>query len=104
MLGDSRDDCIERQRASKTLGAAVILAALLPSGTLNVDDSPGPVYDVFDLALKVNSLEARVGIEPPIPTQTRKLFILRSDESCKTDTNAELRYTAGTQTCAWECA
>jgi hypothetical protein len=25
--------------------------------------SPGPVYDVFDLALKVNSLERRVGIE-----------------------------------------
>jgi hypothetical protein len=25
---------------------------------------PGPVYDVSDLALKVNSLEARVGIEP----------------------------------------
>jgi len=43
-------------------------------------------------------MEARVGIEPPSATQTRKLLIPRSCESCKTDTNAELRYTAGTRT------
>jgi hypothetical protein len=29
--------------------------------------------------------------------QTRNLFIVHSDEFRKTDTNAELRYTAGTR-------
>jgi hypothetical protein len=45
-----------------------------------------------------------VGIELPGRLKTRKLFIPRFVESYKTDTNAELRYTAGTRTCAWECA
>jgi hypothetical protein len=37
-----------------------------------------------------------------LPTlNRRKLFILRSDESSKNDTNAEERYTAGTRTRLW---
>ena len=42
-------------------------------------------------------VEARVGIELSSALQTRNLFIVHSDEFRKTDTNAELRYTAGTR-------
>jgi hypothetical protein len=38
-----------------------------------------------------------VGIELSSPLETRKLFIPRSDKSYKKATNAELRYTPGTQ-------
>jgi hypothetical protein len=41
-------------------------------------------------------LEARVGIEPSSPLQTRKLFIPRSDKNYKNGGNVEVRYTAGT--------
>jgi hypothetical protein len=44
-----------------------------------------------------SGLVGAVGIEPLSPVQTRKLFILRSDKNPKNDRNAEVRYTAGTQ-------
>jgi len=42
-------------------------------------------------------MEARVGIEPTRPLQTRKLFIPRSDKNDENARNAEVRYTAGTR-------
>jgi len=47
--------------------------------------------------LEQDILEARVGIEPSSPLQTRKLFIPRSDKNYKNDGNAEVGYTAGTR-------
>ena len=56
----------------------------------------------YDLGIKLAGLreilEARVGIEPSSPVQTRKLFILHSDKNYKNDRIAGVRYTGGT----WE--
>ena len=40
-----------------------------------------------------------MGIESSNLLQAHELIILHSDESCKTDTNAEMRYMANSGTC-----
>ena len=58
----------------------------------NVGAAKNTLLNINDL------LEARVGIEPSSPLQTRKLFILRSDKKYKNARNAKVRYTPGTRT------
>jgi hypothetical protein len=44
-----------------------------------------------------DGMEARVGIEPSIAQQKRKLLVSGSDRTSKNRTNAEVGYTAGTR-------